>query len=171
MANIPEPRFEFIRNSLCIRLIEDWIYCLDGVLPIIVPKGFETDLASIPRIFHPIMSPQGNLRYGSLPHDFGFQYGFLLSPYSPKQVYNKASLKLRREHSKAFGQNIPVYIGKPQQWFDEHLKYVTIEATGKKLQAKIAYSILRCFGFVAWNKYRNFGPAAYNQNSLWLPGV
>jgi hypothetical protein len=43
-----------------------------------IPKGYVLDFASIPKWFWPILSPTGFMLLGSIPHDFGFQYGGLI---------------------------------------------------------------------------------------------
>ena len=164
---IAEPKFEFIHDSIRVRLIEDWTFPLENGLVAIVPAGFETDLASIPRFLWPIFSPMGDFRMASILHDFGYQYGYLLSP-TISQVYNRQSIKFRKEH-KEFGLYTPVFVGKDRKFFDELFRYVTIKATGAKVKANVAYFGLRMFGWIAWNKYRRKGSAAFNTNSLNLP--
>lgn len=168
---IPEPRFETIPHSPRVRLTDNWIIESEFGLLLIVPKGFVTDLASVPRFLWPIVSPWGDLRFGSLLHDFGYQHCFLLSPYTEDQAYNKESLELRKKFPEEFGLNIPVFIGKDRDFFDQLFRYVTIQATGAKVKANAAYWGLKMFGWIAWGKYRRRGPAAYNFNSLYLPGV
>ena len=40
--------------------------------PIVIPRWFLTDLASIPSIFRSIVTKSGELEIASLPHDFGY---------------------------------------------------------------------------------------------------
>jgi len=88
-----EPQFEFVPGSERIRLIADWVVELEFNLKIIVPRGFETDGASVPRIFRNIMSPYGNLRYGAILHDFFYQHQYLLSPMESGAVFNIRSMR------------------------------------------------------------------------------
>ena len=179
--NIPPLRLELLPTDDWFavpryRPIEDWIITLgpeDGNLPLIFPRTFETDLASIPRLFGniPGFSPAGPLRYGSLPHDLGYQYQYLLSPFEPGRQYGESSLALRERHRKAFGDLVPVFVGYPQKFFDNLLAGVTVEATGARFVAWAADTALNRFGDVAWNKYRRLGPTAFNRNSLGLPGI
>jgi len=162
---------EVARNPPRMELMEDWIVTLPGGLRIIVPRGFITDGASIPRLLWWLISPFGPLLEGAILHDFGYQYGYLLSPYTTLQAYNVRSHELRQEFADMQGRNIPVYVGRPQLFFDRLLKLVTIEANGASLQAWAAFSALRVFGDLAWSRYRAEGPAAYTRNSLYLPGV
>jgi hypothetical protein len=152
----------------------DWQFTLDDGLPIIIPKGFVTDFASVPRVMWSIpgFSPTGPLLCGSIAHDFGYQYGYLLSPYLPElHTYPEPSMALREKHPAAFGPNLPVFIGRNQIFFDQILVAITVEATGADLVAYSARIALAAFGRFAWRKYRSKGPAAFNDNSLGLPGV
>lgn len=160
-----------MRSPPQLELVEDWIITLADGLQIIIPKGFITDGASIPALFWWMISPFGPLLEGAILHDFGYQHGFLLSPFDLSQVYNIASMRLRANNLAAFGTMIPVYVGKGQKFFDNLLRYVTIEANGATVQANLAYNVLKVFGHIAWDEYRKQGPGAFNSNSLDLPGV
>ncbi|MDD3814444.1 MAG: DUF1353 domain-containing protein [Desulfocapsaceae bacterium] len=159
------------KNPPRLELLEDWIITLPGGLQVIVPKGFITDGASIPRLLWWIISPFGPLLEGAILHDFGYQHGYLLSPFIVTQVYCLRSMEMRFRHGGLFEHMIPVYVGHQQKFFDELLRFVTIEANGATVQAWTAYCALRIFGIVAWKNYRKHGPGAYNSNSLNLPGV
>lgn len=154
-----------------LRLLEDWILIFPGGLRIIVPRGFVTDGASVPRALWWLLSPFGVLLEGGLVHDFGYQYGYLLSPYRIDQAFNIRSLQLRAEYARIYGPNIPVYVGKPQRFFDDLLEAVTIDLTGACCQAWAARQALRFFGLLTWSRYRACGPGAINDNSLYIPGV
>jgi len=154
-----------------LRLLEDWILILPGGLQIIVPRGFVTDGASIPRALWWLLSPFGVLLEGGIVHDFGYQYGYLLAPYRIDQPWNLASLRLRAEYAAIYGPTIPVYVGKGQGFYDDLLQEVTVDLTGASAQAWAARSALRLFGMLAWCRYRSLGPAAFTTNSLHIPGV
>ena len=154
-----------------VRLLEDWIVIMPGGLRVIVPRGFVTDGASIPRPLWGLLSPFGVLLEGALLHDFGYQYGYLLAPYRIDQAWNIASLRLRAEYAAIYGPYIPVYVGKPQRFFDDLLQAVTVDITGASAQAWSARQALRLFGMLAWARYRSCGPAAITPNSLHIPGV
>lgn len=175
---IPQPRFELIKSASIwdpqrYRLTDDWVITLDDGLPIVFPRCFETDLASIPRFMWAIpgFSPSGPLIYGSIPHDFGYQYQYLLTPYSHGTYYPEPSVALRDQFHDAFVDLIPVFVGRNQEFFDALLGGITIEATGARLVAESAELALGMFGVTAWNRYRSVGPTAYNSNSLGLPGM
>ena len=142
--NIPEPHFEFIEGTIRARLIDDWVlWCR-----YLFPKGFETDFASVPRFLWPVAAPMGILRYGSIPHDFGYQHRFLLTVHGQR-----------------------VCEGESRKFFDRLMLDITIAKTGAKKRAWVAYVLVRAFGWIAWNKYRKEGPVAYNENSLHLKGA
>lgn len=155
-------------------MVADQVIVLDDGLEVVVPKGFETDLASIPRPLWavPGFSPTGPLIYGSPSHDIGYQHGYLLTPYLPKKhAYPKVSMRLREQYQEAFRDLVPVFVGRNQKFFDQLLTGITIEATGRRVVAVSAGIALGIWGDRAWNMYRENGPGAYNTNSLQLPGL
>ena len=56
------------------KLAENWKYNLNDQITIIIPKGFEFDGASIPRLFWAFLSPVGLLLIPGLIHDFGYKH-------------------------------------------------------------------------------------------------
>ena len=167
---IPEPQFQTIQKSCRVRLTQDWRVELEDGLIIVVPKGFTTDGASVPRLLWPILSPLGDLRYGAIVHDFGYQHGYLLSEYDSSKVYPRRAIAFRREHRLLFSDYVPMFVFSDQEFFDALFRDIVIAATRVSWKARLAYGILRVFGRFAWNRYRRLGPAAYNTNSLYLPG-
>ena len=175
---IPRPQIEPIAGSVWdkprFRLTADWIFTLDDGLPIAVPKGFETDLASIPRLLWavPGFAPMGPLLCGSIVHDFGYQYGYLLSVFDSNRTYPEYSMSLRESYIQFLtSKTIPVFAGRNQKFFDQFFVGLTIDGTGQHFIANAAGVALKMFGKFAWDKYRKHGPAAYNINSLGLPGL
>ena len=64
-------------------LTADFVYCWSGhddwkPWDIVVPRGYLTDLLSVPRILWPILPPHGAGAWGALPHDllYGTQFSF-----------------------------------------------------------------------------------------------
>lgn len=156
------------------RIIADWVITLDDGLQIIIPQGFETDFASIPRLFWAIpgFSPDGPLLWGAILHDFGYQYGYLLAVANSATVpFPDASVQLQEQFPSLFCDNIPVYVGFCQGFYDNLLRDITLAKTGAKVVAESAQKTLALCGGVAWGKYRKVGPTAYNINSLGLPGI
>lgn len=48
----------------------------DGLMPIIVPEGFVTDLASVPRLFWNILPPFGEYTEAAIVHDWLYRNNF-----------------------------------------------------------------------------------------------
>lgn len=155
------------------KLTTDWTIILDDGTPIVFPAGFITDFASVPRLlwFIPGFSPYGPLLCGSIPHDFGYQHGYLLSPYKADAEYSAASLKYRAKYRLEFGDFIPVFFCADRRFFDDLMQKIVVEENGATFVAMVARAVLSTFGIVAWRCYRQKGPGAYNTNSLNLPGV
>ena len=168
------PHFEYIRGSERARLVRQMVFTYKGHT-CIVPVPFETDFASTPRLFWSIVSPTDcAIRSGSVPHDFGFQHGYMLAIFNPAYVYPKKSMELRRNFPADMKKYVPVFAGEPQSFFDSMFRDVNLsenETFKGRVKIEAAYCALRCAGFVTWNKYRRRGPAAFNQNSLDLPGL
>lgn len=67
-----EPKFKYIGNEM-VEMLEDFTYTPDkkyGYKPVTVPKGFPSDLMSVPPFVRPIIHKFGDTLYGALPHDF-----------------------------------------------------------------------------------------------------
>ena len=142
-------------------------------MPLVQPVCFVTDLASIPRLLWavPGFSPTGPLAYGAIPHDFGYQHGYLLTFRQVGVPYPEPSIRLYEQFPEVFGEFMPIFVGRNQRFFDDLLGGITREATGATVIAGAAECALHRFGDQTWNNYRTKGPAAYNDNSLGLPGL
>lgn len=62
-------------------VMADFVYCWPGhgdwpALDIVVPRGYLTDLLSVPRPLWPVLPPHGAGAWGALPHDllYGTQF-------------------------------------------------------------------------------------------------
>jgi hypothetical protein len=89
-----------------------------------IPEGFYTDYASVPRIFHNIISPVGKSRRAAVLHDFLYY----------AQTFNNKPI-LRREADKLFY---------------EALKACKVNI----FIAWNMYQAVKFCGFMAWNKYK-----------------
>jgi hypothetical protein len=186
---IPAPKFEHIPYNLAgksaiyqwtytwihpprFRITEDWIIILDDGTPVIIPKGFETDFASVPWLFWRVLPPDGVALEGSIVHDFGYQYGYLLSPKVWQEtIYTGKAARLFKSSPMEFNSWTPVKVGASPEFFNELMAKIVIVTNGASAQANTMRTILDLVGFRVWNKYRTRGPKAYNTNSLGLPGV
>lgn len=161
------------RTQPRFKLTADWTIILDDGTRIVFPAGFVTDFASVPRAlwFIPGFSPYGPLLCGSIPHDFGYQHGYLLSPYNTTARYSGSSLQARAKYRSDFGEYIPVFLGADRSFFDDLMEKIVVNESGATFVACTAKEILGRFGGIVWKCYRKKGPGAYNTNSLGLPGV
>jgi hypothetical protein len=165
-----------LKNPPRVVLIEDFKFKMENGTTIVVPRGFVTDGASVPRWFWAIpgFSPYGVLLSGGIPHDMGYQYGFLLAERRDDVMYSSESIKYKLKYGHRIPENlIPVCIGYPQEFYDA-LLYSVCRAYNPSFTfiPEIAYIALRWQGHHAWNKYRREGVLAYGGvNSLNLPGV
>jgi len=172
-----QDRLRFLwRNPPRIRFTKDWQLTIiedsGRRVKLVFPMGFVTDCASVPRLFWliPGFSPFGALRPGSLPHDMGYQYGYLLVR-AEDWVPLPTEMQFYLDHRERFGEYRPVYVGRVQKFFDKMMKSIVNQVSHATVSAAVAYGILRGFGKRAWNKYRRQGPGAYGDNSLDLPGT
>ncbi len=83
------PTIKYIGNQK-FRVVQDWCY-----ESYIVPKGFETDLASIPSILSPLFPKVGDNLPAAILHDF---------LYSAKSPYGLTRKNADLEFLKAMGQ-------------------------------------------------------------------
>lgn len=110
-------------------IVEDWHYKLDGV-EYVVPKGFDFDGASSPRILWWFLPPTGILLLGGLVHDYAYRYGTL--------------------EKKGGGTRGPM----TQKEADVEFRDICIEQNGFHFLNYLAYWALRVGGFIVWNRYR-----------------
>lgn len=66
------------RYGITPELTKDLVYHSANNGDIIVPKGFNTDFASIPRIFWSLIAPIGKHTLAAVLHDFLYTYGYNL---------------------------------------------------------------------------------------------
>ena len=163
-------------NPPTFMLHEDWEIDLDLKYPIIIPKGFVTDFATIPKFLWSFLAPDGDLALGAIVHDFIFQYGYLLTKYNPEITYQDSSNVARLTYTPLFEDLIPVYIGLPEDNANFFLKSITDFTSGNNFESNAAFTAVMLRGKVAWKNYRTKGngfdgPETYNKNSLHLPGL
>lgn len=71
---------ELLPNGKTVRLLED----LDIYGFVFVSRGFKSDLASIPKIFHPVLPKLGKYSIPSIIHDFLYESGLFSRKESDK---------------------------------------------------------------------------------------
>jgi len=81
---------EILKYGRCARLLREHRVILKG-LNIVVPTGFETDFASVPRIFWRVVPPWGRYSPAAVVHDY---------LYATAPVSRKEADKIFLEHMK-----------------------------------------------------------------------
>ncbi len=154
------------------KMFEDYVITDDNGIDIINPTEFIYDGASVPRFLWPIIEPVGNLLEGAGPHDQYYQYGYLLTRWRPGMILEAWAEDLITRH-KVFRDLAlaPFYVGLGQQFADDLLREITIQAHGATVDVDRAYYALQVAGWIAWGKYRTKGPGVFNSSSLGLPGL
>jgi hypothetical protein len=70
----PGPYYEDLPDGRHRKLLQDWVVIVHG-RPILIPAGFITDCASIPRFLWPILPPFGEYTKAAILHDWLYQFG------------------------------------------------------------------------------------------------
>lgn len=120
-VNILDREFSF-------ELLEEFIVHLDSRRFVRVPKGFITDLASIPRFFWRIIPPVGKYNKAAVIHDFLYRGGTI-----EYVVGNNHRLPTRRETDRIF-KNIMQQLKVPA-W-----------------KREVMFSAVRMAGWTGWKK-------------------
>lgn len=92
---------------------------------VIIPKGFKTDLTSVPRIFWSIIPPFGTYQEAALIHD---------CLYKNKGIIKGINKQLTRKES------------------DEIFYQIMLQDNTKKIRAKIIFWAVRMFGWKYFGK-------------------
>lgn len=70
-------------NGTYWEVLTPFTYVIDDTTEVIVPKGFLTDLASVPQLFWNILPPQGDsaVQYGpaAVVHDYLYRFGHVFN--------------------------------------------------------------------------------------------
>ena len=125
--------YRWLFGSRKWRVKEDFIFKFRGY-KILIPKGFITDFASIPKFFRPLLSPVGILMVPGLLHDFYYKYHYLLI------TNEKGTFKLYVNRGKFFGDKI--------------FKDVAKQINGMFVPNIVATVALEAFGWPAWWRHR-----------------
>lgn len=92
-------------------LEQDFIYLWPGkgkwkAMDICVPKGYKTDLLSIPKPLWPILSPFGAGAWGGLPHDLGYSTHF-----GPRDMIDQVLYDAARDSGASRIRALTLYTG------------------------------------------------------------
>ena len=136
-----------------------------------VPVGMNIDGASIPNLLQNIQTSFGPALYGSVPHDFGYRYGYLLMEYAEQEKYSDQQLLIRSVFPKDLQIYVPVFIGADERFFNDFMSRVSIAAEQDFVTAKVDDVVLDAAGWVTWDQYREKGPNFDGNDNLGLPGT
>ena len=117
-------------------LMADWRYTLSDGHEIVIPKDFQFDGASIPRIFRTFLSPVGILLLPGLAHDFAYRYDYLLEQSAPGAPYTRYSEGAGRAN------------------WDNLFREISTEINGFLNLNRFIWLALRIGGWWSWGKKR-----------------
>ena len=122
-----------------IRYFQNWEVAEDIVVDLeswgihysqfIIPKGFKTDLSSVPRVLWGIMPPFGNFLIAALVHDYMYHINFMedmIGTKTARKIADKAMLALSMKYN---GDTLLHRI-------DNHLRYYAVRLFGTKIYKK-----------------------------------
>ncbi len=128
----------------------DYIFVESLGLWVLIPY-FLFDGASVPKLLHFLVRPEGFLFIPGLYHDFAFKFAFLWVSKNKHGPYRKEKVD--------------------QKLSDQLFKNIGLQLTGMFI-VKVAWLFLRLFGFVAWNKHRKKekqqGASAMNKQNIYF---
>ena len=81
---------------------------------IVIPKGFKTDLASVPRVFNSIINTYGDFMIGSLIHDWLYKTDFKrdeLGDYKARLLADREMLIWSKKYNKNKFENQTMFWG------------------------------------------------------------
>lgn len=113
----------------------NWHFTLPNGVKVVIPAGFITDLASVPRWAWAIMSPFGVLLIPGIIHDFGYRYTYLWAIDERGMLF-----KYGHHQGKEFWDRIFLEVGNAVN----HMPKIN----------NTAHFLLSTFGEKAWNENR-----------------
>jgi hypothetical protein len=116
-------------------LVEDWYYILPNGVKIVIPKGFITDGASVPKVLRSLLSPVGILYIPGIIHDFAYKYNKLIE-VTPDGI--------RYDYKVNAGR---IY-------YDELFCETAEDVNGMIIVDRVSFYVLVVFGSFTWKNYR-----------------
>ena len=111
----------------------DMEYCVgapDSAVRVVVPTGFETDFASVPRLLWPVLPPTGKYTAAAVVHDWLYQHPWVvLTGLVVTKILNRAEC---------------------DGIFNEAMQVLSVGTWTRRT----VYSGVRVGGWVTWRKYR-----------------
>ncbi|WP_165741798.1 DUF1353 domain-containing protein [Candidatus Thiosymbion oneisti] len=89
-------------------LLKDFEYHANPEICFVIPKGFISDGASIPKFFHSFLNPCGVLFIASVIHDFACEHGYL----TKRHLVNGNSEEIKYTMSRKYWDNLFLKIAK-----------------------------------------------------------
>ena len=119
----------------------------DGIERVVIPAGFMTDFASIPRALWPVLPPTGPYGKAAVVHDWLYQV---------REVRRMPTIDVIDDQGKPAGRIVMptgarlVNRAEADAVFNEAMEVLTVRRT----QRWTLYSGVRVGGWVTWNRYR-----------------
>ena len=129
-------------------MVEDWYFVLFNGDMILIPKGFQFDGASIPKLFRFLLSPTGILFIPGIIHDYAYKHNKLVG------------VVFREEDGKIF--LYPYQAGAGKAFWDWVFMRTTLQVCNLPIIAWTTYATLSFFGFLAWYRHRHGRAKNYN---------
>jgi len=140
------------RNYSVLAPFDYAVGAANGSTIVHVPVGFQTDFASIPRVFWPFIPPNGWYGKAAVLHDFLYRYGkigdMVIDRKYADDVLNEAMCVLRAAWVLEHGATKSGYPQCPRGEFRS------------LLERQIIYWGVRLGGWATWNGYRSKESAA-----------
>jgi len=122
------------------RLEEDWTFTFPDGRAVVIPRGFELDGASVPRIFWLFLSPTGLLLIPAILHDFAYE-----NHYLPERRPDGTAAR--------YGE------GEDRGFWDRMFREVAIHVNGLRISNTIAWMAVVLFGWLFFWKRPKRKPA------------
>lgn len=132
--------YRWVFGSRHWKTAEAWHFWIDGV-KYCIPKGFEFDGASVPKVLRSFLSPTGILLIPGVIHDYNYRYNCLRLSKPGNPVDER-------------------YSGK--EYWDQLFYKVAVHVNGFPLINRLAYLVLLYFGGEAWRDNRRKAEAVNN---------
>jgi hypothetical protein len=123
----------WLTQSRTYRIMEDYVIYIPWLdLEILIPEGFIYDGASVPRLFWPLLPPDGILLVPALPHDFGYVYDCLIN-YKDRTV---------------------VHDGAGRAFWDKLFREMAVATNGMPVLSSVSYVGLATGSWIPWRRRR-----------------
>jgi len=144
------------------RLDSDYAYRLVDGTWVLFRRGFSFDGTTTPRVFWPLINPDGILFIPALPHDQAYRHGCLYRiddnivfiTHAQQEVYENHSLGIYDTDFTCALKLSPYMQGASRGFWDETFYDEGNAVNGMRPINYAAWLALKVFGGFAWNKWR-----------------